>query len=477
MKIPRILITAPSSGGGKTMLTCGILQALLNRGYYPAAFKCGPDYIDPMFHKRVLGVDSYNLDTFLCGKDGVKNVLKQHGNQSDIAVMEGVMGYYDGLAGISTDASAYDVADVTETPAILLVDCKGLSVSVLPVIEGFLGYKKNSRIGGVILNRLSPMMYGRMKKMIEEQMSITVFGYLPVMKDVTFESRYLGLKLPNEVEKIKEQIQSLGKQVEKSIDLEGLIKLAESAPEVKVDVSLKNETDGDCLDSYSAGRKNPDLAYEKIKIGIAQDEAFCFIYRDNKELLERMGAELVPFSPLRDEKLPKNISGILLYGGYPELYAEKLSANQAMRVEIKQKLEKGLPCMAECGGFMYLMEEMEGSDGKNYPMVGSIKGASYQTHSLKRFGYITLSGGTVFEKNVGDIPAHEFHYYDAEECGHAFTAKKPLSERHWKCMISTETLFAGYPHLYYQGNPKIAEAFLEACKKEKNKGGITEDHK
>ena len=465
MKIPRILITAPSSGGGKTMLTCGLLQAFLNRGCRSAAFKCGPDYIDPMFHKRVLGVDSYNLDTFLCGKDGVKNVLKQHGNQSDIAVMEGVMGYYDGLAGISTDASAYDVADVTETPAILLVDCKGLSVSVLPVIEGFLGYKKNSRIGGVILNRLSPMMYGRMKKMIEEQMSITVFGYLPVMKDVTFESRYLGLKLPNEVEKIKEQIQSLGKQVEKSIDLEGLIKLAESAPEVKVDVSLKNETDGDCLDSYSAGRKNPDLAYEKIKIGIAQDEAFCFIYRDNKELLERMGAELIPFSPLRDDKLPENISGILLYGGYPELYAEKLSANQSMRADIKQKLKEGLPCMAECGGFMYLMEEMESGDGRNYPMVGIVKGSSYQTGSLKRFGYVTLSGGTVFGKNVGEIPAHEFHYYDAKECGHAFTAKKPLSERHWECMISTETLFAGYPHFHYQGNPKLAEAFLEACQK------------
>ena len=358
------------------------------------------------------------------------------------------MGYYDGLAGISTDASAYDVADVTETPAILLVDCKGLSVSVLPVIEGFLHYKENSHIKGVILNRLSPMMYGRMKQMIEEQTGVAVYGYLPVMKDITFESRYLGLKLPDEVEKIREQMQSLGKQVEKSIDIEGLVKLAESAPEVKVDTALGVKVDA-----------------EKIKIGIAQDEAFCFIYQDNKELLERMGAELIPFSPLRDDKLPENISGILLYGGYPELYAEKLSANQSMRADIKQKLKEGLPCMAECGGFMYLMEEMESGDGRNYPMVGIVKGSSYQTGSLKRFGYVTLSGGTVFGKNVGEIPAHEFHYYDAKECGHAFTAKKPLSERHWECMISTETLFAGYPHFHYQGNPKLAEAFLEACQK------------
>ena len=448
MKIPRILITAPSSGGGKTMLTCGLLQAFLNRGCRSAAFKCGPDYIDPMFHKRVLGVDSYNLDIFMCGKSGVKKVLSRHGNTCDLAVIEGVMGYYDGLAGISTDASAYDVADVTETPAILLVDCKGLSVSVLPVIEGFLHYKENSHIKGVILNRLSPMMYGRMKQMIEEQTGVAVYGYLPVMKDITFESRYLGLKLPDEVEKIREQMQSLGKQVEKSIDIEGLVKLAESATEVKVDTALGVKADA-----------------EKIKIGIAQDEAFCFIYQDNKELLERMGAELIPFSPLRDDKLPENISGILLYGGYPELYAEKLSANQSMRADIKQKLKEGLPCMAECGGFMYLMEEMESGDGRNYPMVGIVKGSSYQTGSLKRFGYVTLSGGTVFGKNVGEIPAHEFHYYDAKECGHAFTAKKPLSERHWECMISTETLFAGYPHFHYQGNPKLAEAFLEACQK------------
>lgn len=446
MRIPRILITAPSSGGGKTMLTCGLLQAFLNRGYHPAAFKCGPDYIDPMFHKSVLGVDSYNLDTFLCGKEGIKEVLKKHGGKKDLAVLEGVMGYYDGLAGISTKASAYDVADVTETPAILLVDCKGLSVSVLPVIEGFLHYKKNSHIQGVILNRLSPMMYGRMKQMIEEQIGLTVYGYLPVMKEIAFESRYLGLKLPNEVEKIREQIQILGEQAEKTIDVDGIFKLANTAPEVE------------------SGTLEVQATGAKLKIGIAEDEAFCFIYKDNKELLETMGAELVPFSPLHDAKLPEGLDGLLFYGGYPELYAESLSQNRSMRTEIKKKLEAGFPCMAECGGFMYLMERMEGADGRIYPMVGAVAGASYQTHSLKRFGYVQLSGGSVFGRNVGEIPAHEFHYYDAEECGQAFTAKKPLSERRWECMISTETLFAGYPHLYYQGNPGIAEAFLAACR-------------
>jgi len=460
MKIPRILITAPSSGGGKTMLTCGILQAFLNRGCHPAAFKCGPDYIDPMFHKRVLGVDSYNLDTFLCGKSGVREVLRKHGNEHDIAVMEGVMGYYDGLAGISTEASAYEVADVTETPAILLVDCKGLSVSILPVIEGFLHYRENSHIKGVILNRLSPMMYGRMKKMIEEQIGVTVYGYLPVMKDVTFESRYLGLKLPNEVEKIKEQIEKLGKQVEASIDIDGILELAKKSQEIEDGILEKLLTEK--LDVCPEAR-----AEKSIRIGIAQDEAFCFIYQDNKEVLETMGAQLIPFSPLHDEVLPENIDGLLLYGGYPELYAESLSENQSMRTDIREKLQKGLPCMAECGGFMYLMEMLEGVDGRNYPMAGVLSGVSYKTTSLKRFGYITLSGGNVFGMKVGEISAHEFHYYDAEECGQAFVAKKPLSERRWECMISTETIFAGYPHLYYRGNPRVAEAFLKACKKYK----------
>lgn len=460
MKIPRILITAPSSGGGKTMLTCGILQAFLNRGCHPAAFKCGPDYIDPMFHKRVLGVDSYNLDTFLCGKSGVREVLRKHGNEHDIAVMEGVMGYYDGLAGISTEASAYEVADVTETPAILLVDCKGLSVSILPVIEGFLHYRENSHIKGVILNRLSPMMYGRMKKMIEEQIGVTVYGYLPVMKDVTFESRYLGLKLPNEVEKIKEQIEKLGKQVEASVDIDGILELAKKSPEIEDGILEKLVPEK--LDVCPEAR-----AEKSIRIGIAQDEAFCFIYQDNKEVLETMGAQLIPFSPLHDEVLPENIDGLLLYGGYPELYAESLSENQSMRTDIREKLQKGLPCMAECGGFMYLMEMLEGVDGRNYPMAGVLSGVSYKTTSLKRFGYITLSGGNVFGMKVGEISAHEFHYYDAEECGQAFVAKKPLSERRWECMISTETIFAGYPHLYYRGNPRVAEAFLKACKKYK----------
>ena len=174
VKVPRILLTATSSGSGKTMITCGILKALKNRGLDCAAFKCGPDYIDPMFHREVLGIASYNLDTFMCGRSGVRSSLLLHGDKRDICVLEGVMGYYDGIAGISKEASAWDVADATDTPAILILDCKGLSVSAVAVVKGFLEYESKNHIAGVILNRLSPMMYGRMKQMIEEQLYIRV---------------------------------------------------------------------------------------------------------------------------------------------------------------------------------------------------------------------------------------------------------------------------------------------------------------
>ena len=448
MKLPRILITAMRSGAGKTMLTCGILKAMKMQELSPASFKCGPDYIDPMFHKTVIGVNSYNLDSFLCGKNGVRKILKKNGSGADISVIEGVMGYYDGIAGISSEASAYDIACITDTPVVMILDCKGLSVSAVPCIQGFLNYKENSHIKGVILNRLSPMMYGRMKEMIEAQTGIRVYGYVPVMEDCTLESRYLGLKLPNERKDTEEKLERLGGQILKSVDMKGLLKLAENAPEMDF---------GNCTESVETG--------DSVRIGLANDDAFCFFYQDNLELFRKLGAELVPFSPVYDEKIPENLSGLLLYGGYPELYAERLSANKTMRTSIRNVLKTGMPCIAECGGFMYLQEYIQDESGEIFPMTGFLKGKSYPTGSLKRFGYVTLTEGRVFGTEAGAVPAHEFHYYDSEVCGEAFLARKPMSERSWKCMVSTDTILAGYPHIHYYGNEKIPENFMKRCRR------------
>ena len=462
-KIPRILLTAASSGSGKTMITCGILKALKKRELNCAAFKCGPDYIDPMFHRKVLGIDSYNLDTFMCGRSGVKSSLLLHGGKRDICVLEGVMGYYDGIAGISKEASAWDVADASDTPAILILDCKGVSVSAVAVAKGFLEYESHSHISGVILNRISPMMYGRMKQMLEEQLQLKVYGYVSVVSDCVLESRYLGLELPGEVEAIDEKLERLAAVIEESVDLDGLLKLAGDAPDLNM--GIENSCDKVWMQVESNLNKEQRQAGQKLRIAVAMDEAFCFIYPDNLDILKQFGAEIVPFSPICDSRLPDHIQGLLLYGGYPELHAKALEDNASMRKSIRQAMRDGLPCMAECGGFMYLQEKLECPDKTEHEMVGVLQGKSYKTDRLRRFGYITLSGGTVFGQDAGEITAHEFHYYESEVCGDAFSAKKPLSSRGWKCMVSTNTLLAGYPHIHYMGNPKVAEAFIKACEK------------
>lgn len=456
MKIPRILLAAGASGSGKTLITCGLLQALVNRKLKVASFKCGPDYIDPMFHSRVIGTKSRNLDTFFTGETVTRYLLGMNAAECDIAVMEGVMGYYDGVGGITSQASAYDLAVTTDTPVILIVNSKGMSVSLSAYVKGFLEYKENSYIAGVIFNQMSPMLYPRMKELVERELNVKVLGYVPKVEDCVIESRHLGLVLPEEIPELKERLQKLSEILEKTLEVDEIIALANTAPEInhntKEDLNTINETYGFKLS-------------ESVRIAVADDEAFCFFYEDNFRLLKEMGAELVHFSPIHDKNLPEDVDGMLLYGGYPELNGEALESNIEMREEICRKLSNGLPVMAECGGFMYLHEEMEDMDGNFRKMVGIIPGKVYRTNRLGRFGYITLKqNAEVFgDENLGEIPAHEFHYFDSENCGEVFDAQKPMSSRGWKCVHGNERMMVGFPHLHYYGNPKIAKAFLKKC--------------
>lgn len=464
MKIPRILLAAGASGSGKTLITCGLLQALVNRGMKVASFKCGPDYIDPMFHSRVIGTKSRNLDTFFTGREKTGELLAVNSGGCDIAVMEGVMGYYDGVGGISTMASAYDLADTTDTPVIFIVNSKGMSLSLLAYIKGFLEYKKDSRIKGVIFNRMSSMLYPRMKEAVEKELGISVYGYVPKVEDCVIESRHLGLVLPEEIPELKNRLMRLADILEKSLDIDGILSLASEAKELENPV----EKEGAEISSWRLPKR--------VRLAVADDEAFCFFYEDNLRLLEEMGAELVRFSPMRDSGVPQNTDGLLLYGGYPELNAKKLEDNHSMRKDIREKILSGMPCMAECGGFMYLHEEMEDMEGKLRRMAGVISGKAYRTPKLSRFGYVTLAlkeGETVFGVNPGKLLAHEFHYFDSENCGDSFRADKPLSKRGWDCIHGSDRLMAGFPHLYYYGNPRLAQAFLEKCleyKKERQGG-------
>ena len=449
-KVPRILLGAAASGSGKTLITCGLLQALKNRKLQVTSFKCGPDYIDPMFHSRVIGTKSRNLDSFFADEDTVRYLLEKNARDCEISVIEGVMGYYDGLAGISAKASAYDVAKITKTPAVLIVNAKGMSLSAAAFIKGFVEYQEDSQIRGVILNQVSSMMYPRLKQIIEEELSIKVYGYVPVVKDCVLESRHLGLVMPEEIVDLQQKLMELAEILEKSVDIDGLLELAEHAEELPVQESPV---------AYHTGRK--------IRIALAKDEAFCFFYQDNLELLEEMGAELVPFSPIHDKKLPEHIDGMLFHGGYPELYAKKLSENKEMLAAVCAAVQTGIPYMTECGGFMYLHQEMEDMEGHSWPMAGVIHGKSWRTPRLTRFGYITLEDGTCFGEHVGAIRAHEFHYFDSDCCGEAYTAKKPLSSRSWKCIHSDGQGMSGFPHMYYYSNLRVPEQFLRACEERK----------
>jgi cobyrinic acid a,c-diamide synthase len=444
--LPRILFAAPSSGSGKTMITCGFLEVLKRRGMDVVSFKCGPDYIDPMFHQYVLGIQGYNLDSFFLPEEQVRELLADKTRRCDMAVIEGVMGYYDGVAGISTQASAYDIARITDTPVILIVDGKKSSLSIAALVKGFQEYRADSRITGVILNRTSAMMERRLRPCIEE-LGIRCFGSVPECPEAQVESRHLGLTLPTEQGKLREKIQVLADVLEQNLDIDGILELAGQARKLSIKGGERFEAD----------------AFSNRKIAVARDEAFCFYYQDNLDFLKELGYELEFFSPLHDEKLPEHIHAILLGGGYPECYAKELSSNAAMLQEIRDAYQAGVRILAECGGFMYLHQTMEGMDGIRYPMAGIIEADSFRTSKLARFGYVTLeeikkSG----EKNVEPaIRAHEFHYWDSTAPGSDMHASKPLSTRGWDCMYHTDRLLAGFPHLYYRSGPEWIRSFLE----------------
>lgn len=450
MKYPRLLLAAGSSGSGKTLITCGLLQALVNRGLTVASFKCGPDYIDPMFHTKVIGTKSRNLDTFFTDDDTTRYLFGKQARESDISMIEGVMGYYDGLGGIDTKASTYELANVLGAPVIFIVNGVGMSLSIVAYIKGFLEYKVDSRIKGILLNQVSAMMYPKLKQLIETELGIPVFGYIEKVPELVIESRHLGLLMPTEIEQLSDKLNRLAGYMEQTVDIDRLLSLANMASDFEIQAPRFHKVTG-----------NP-------VIGIARDEAFCFLYEDNIELLQTLGATVVEFSPLHDHALPANLDGLILPGGYPELFAKQLSTNESMKDSIQAFILNQNPCLAECGGFLYLHTEMEDSKGICYPMLDIISGKAYKTKRLNRFGYVTLTSDqqqVLLESGSDWIKAHEFHYYESTSPGDTFYARKPTGNRGWNCIHGEGNLIAGFPHLYYYSNPEVIYRFLETCQR------------
>ena len=440
-----LMIAAPASGSGKTVLTCALLAALKKRGLNPCAFKCGPDYIDPMFHRSVLGVDSHNLDLFLSNEDTVRSLYHHYGACHSSAVVEGAMGFYDGLGGSTDRASAWHTADTLGLPVLLAVRPRGASLTLAAQINGLRTFRDPSHIAGIFLNDCSPMLFKSLKPTLERETGLPVLGYLPHLEEAVLESRHLGLQTAGEIKDIAARIDRAAQTLEAAMDWD------------KLSEACNRRMDWETVPRVPAQNRVP--------IAVARDEAFCFLYEETLDALRDAGAELLFFSPLHHKAVPEQTCGLYLPGGYPELYAARLARNESMRRSVREAVDRGMPTVAECGGFLYLGQTLEGTDGAAQPMAGALPGEGIRTERLVRFGYSELTADTdslLFRKGES-VPVHEFHYWNSTQNGDCLTAAKPLTGRSWRCGFTNERLYAAFPHLYFPGRPSLARRFVQGA--------------
>ena len=440
----QFLLAAPRSGSGKTTMTCALLMALKRRGCAPCAFKSGPDYIDPMFHRAVLGVESRSLDLFFSAPETVRTLYAKGAAGHGAAVCEGAMGFYDGLGGVSDRASAWHLADTLGLPVLLVVEPKGQSLTLAAELKGLNSFRTPSHIAGILLNNCTARMHALLAPMLEKETGLPVLGFLPKLPEAVIGSRHLGLYTAAEVENLQQKLALLADAAEEHIDWPRLLALCEKEP--------------------PALPVEPETPPARVRIAVAQDEAFCFTYAETLEAFRDAGAEVVFFSPLRDTALPENIGGLYLPGGYPELHARELSENTSLLREIKQKIESGLPTAAECGGFLYLGQSLTDAEGQSWPMVGVLPGEAKDAGRLVRFGYAALSADSdsMLFRAGESFPIHEFHHWDSTANGTALAAKKPVGGAEWRCGFVNEHFYAGFPHLYWAGTP-LPQRFAAAA--------------
>lgn len=434
------------------------MAALARRGLKVQPFKVGPDFIDPMFHSYITGRKSRNLDSWLLDEATLRGLFVKNAATAEIAVIEGVMGVFDGFGGESLAGSTAHMARLIKAPLILVVNGEGMALSIAALIKGYRDFDPELHIAGVILNHIATdAHYQYLREIIEPRLEIPVLGYLPARPEYALESRHLGLIPRDEVADINGKIASLVKQVETTIDLEQLLRLADqaevlSAPDFKPDI----------------GPEHPGL-----RIAIAKDPAFNFYYADNLDLLEMLGVEPVFFSPLNDSELPGGVAGIYLGGGYPEVWAAGLEANKGMRESIREKIASGLPVYAECGGLIYLNQSLRDMEGNEFQMAGALPGRSWMTTALQRFGYVEVQTieDSVISPPGGKIRGHEFHYSltevnpDVPRCFRISKTKCGKETAVWECGFKVGQLLAGYVHLHFWSNPGFARTFVEKCAK------------
>ena len=450
----RLLVAAPASGCGKTMVSCALLRALSRRGLDPCAFKCGPDYIDPMFHRAALRVESHNLDLFLSDETRVRALFQRACEGHSAAVVEGAMGFYDGLSGASDRASAWHTADTLDLPVLLALPARGASLTLAAAVRGLRDFRERSHLEAILLNECAPALCASLAPVLEQETGIPVLGCLPRLEAARIESRHLGLLTAREIEDLDARLTALSEALEAHVDMARLLRIFDGPPPA-------------CLTPEA---RSP----ARCRIAAARDEAFCFTYAETLDCLTRLGAELVFFSPLHDAGLPEGIGGLYLPGGYPELHARALSENRTMLEAVRDAVCGGLPTVAECGGFLYLGAELCDPNGTAFPMAGVLPGVASDAGRLVRFGYATLraEADSLLFRAGESFPVHEFHHWDTTQNGDALRFEKPMSGRAWRGGYATPTLCAAFPHLYFAGSPILAERFVAAAEEYGVKHGI-----
>lgn len=415
----KFLLSGTTSGVGKTTVTTAILSLLEN----PAPFKCGPDYIDPMFHQYICGKESINLDLYMMKEDVLKKLFNR---QNGVKVLEGMMGLYDGLGHDLDNYSAAHISRVLELPVILVVDGTKVSTSIAATVKGFVEMDSRVDIKGVIINRVSEAMYYHLKEAIEKYTTIECVGYLPNDESISINERHLGLMQASEINNLNEKVVKLNAIASKTIDINRILEIAE------------------CEDSIDSFRMV--IPKSNLKVGVARDLAFSFYYEDNLRLMKETGMQLIEFSPMKDTKLP-DVDFLYFGGGYPEVYGRELSENTSMLQEVKNFADSGGMIYAECGGMMYLSKSIISTD--EFKMVGVFDHSVKMSSKLntKRFGYVDVE----YEGLI--IPAHEFHYSDVintTNSDYGFKVVKP--NRSWQCGFKYKQVLAGYPHIHFYSN-------------------------
>ncbi|MFB9758111.1 cobyrinate a,c-diamide synthase [Ectobacillus funiculus] len=452
MEHRRLVIAGTGSGVGKTTLTIGLMAAFQKKGFTVQGFKCGPDYIDPTYHTAVTDRPSRNVDSWMLSHEMVQEIVQRGSEGADVSIIEGVMGFFDGKSPTSNAGTTAEISMITKSPVILVVNCASMARSAAAIVKGFQCFAEGPNIVGVIANRVGSEGHFRLvQAAIEQECGIPVVGYLKRDEELAIPERHLGLVPSIERGELDSFFQRLGDLVLETIDIEKLYELAK-APQLSV--------------SHSQFQRG-ETKSNSVRIAIAKDAAFNFYYKENLELLQSYGAELVEFSPLKGDVLPSNIHGLYIGGGFPEEFAEELAGQEAVKQSIRIAIENGLPTLAECGGFMFLTEAIEETNGRKHEMVGIIPGSVKMQNKLAALGYREITGAEgnfLLEQGVS-AKGHEFHYSVFQPKGeipYAYETKGMRGKKREGYM--KENLIAGYTHFHFGSCPQMAESWIRQCK-------------